>query len=41
MKIKQGKPGFSYGNCFVVAIGQAFNIKQPVLRVMFELIGGG
>ena len=39
MRIKTGRAGFNYGNCFVLAIGQAFRIKQSLLEAMFRLIG--
>src|SRR5688572_8053852 len=38
MKIYKGKGEFNYGNCFIVAIGQAFNIRIKMLNVMFKLI---
>ena len=38
MKIYKGKEEFNYGNCFVIAIGQAFNIRKRMLNVLFSLI---
>jgi len=38
MKILKGKGEFNFGNCFIIAIGQAFDIRIKILGVMFNLI---